>query len=226
MLTAAEYASAVQARLRSLADAGRAVQMRAYQRDQFPFLGIQSTPRRDAVKDLRLTRPPAAVLFDIAERLWALPEREFRYVAVDLLTKHHKSLGAEQVPALLALATRDAWWDTVDGLAGVVGDVLQAARRSDAGVQRQMDEALHTESFWLRRIAMIHQLGWRLETDQGRLFGYALQLAPEKEFFIRKAIGWALRDYARWNPEAVRGFIAEHREKLSTLTQREAAKHL
>ena len=226
MLSAADYVAAVQERLRPLADAGRAVPMRAYQRDQFPFLGIQSTPRREAVKDLRLSRPPAALLFDIAERLWALPEREFCYVAVDLLAKHHKSLGAEQVPALLALATRDAWWDTVDGLAGVVGDVLFAARRSDPGVQWQMDETLHADSFWLRRIAMIHQLGWRLETDQGRLFDYALQLAPEKEFFIRKAIGWALRDYARWNPDAVRSFIAKYREKLSDLTYREAAKHL
>ncbi len=225
-MPAVDYVEAVQARLRPLADAGRAGPMRAYQRDQFPFLGIQSTPRREAVKDLRLSKPTAALLFDIAERLWALPEREYRYVAVDLLARQHKALAAEHVPQLLGFATRDAWWDTVDGLAGVVGDVLFAARRSDTGVQRQMDEALRADSFWLRRIAMIHQLGWRLETDESRLFSYARQLAPEREFFIRKAIGWALRDYARWNPEAVRACLAEHGEGFSPLTRREAGKHL
>jgi 3-methyladenine DNA glycosylase AlkD len=73
---------------------------------------------------------------------------------------------------------------------------------------------------------MLHQLGWRLDTDTTRLFGYATQLADEKEFFIRKAIGWALRDYARWNPQAVTDFLVEHRARLSGLTVREAAKHL
>jgi 3-methyladenine DNA glycosylase AlkD len=73
---------------------------------------------------------------------------------------------------------------------------------------------------------MLHQLGWRLDTDTTRLFGYAAQLADEKEFFIRKAIGWALRDYARWNPQAVTKFLVEHRASLSGLTVREAAKHL
>jgi 3-methyladenine DNA glycosylase AlkD len=78
----------------------------------------------------------------------------------------------------------------------------------------------------VRRSALLHKLGWRLDTDTTRLFGYALKLADEKEFFIRKAIGWALRDYARWNPQAVTNFLAEHRAVLSGLTLREAAKHL
>ena len=89
-----------------------------------------------------------------------------------------------------------------------------------------MDEALHAPSFWTRRIAMLHQLGWRLDTDTRRLFGYAATLAPEPEFFIRKAIGWALRDYARWDPQAVRGFVAEQRPQLSPLSVSEAMKHL
>jgi len=226
MTTAAAFVEAVQARLRPLADVERAVQMHAYMRGQFPFLGIQSTPRRAAVKGLQFYKPPSVLLFDIAELLWSLPEREYRYVAVDLLARHHKSLSAEDVPRLLDIAARDAWWDTVDGLAGVVGDVLLSARRKDPDVQGMMDEALASENFWLRRIAMIHQLGWRLDTDQARLFSYAQHLAPESEFFIRKAIGWALRDYARWNPEAVRDFLRRHDNELSNLSVSEAAKHL
>jgi 3-methyladenine DNA glycosylase AlkD len=73
---------------------------------------------------------------------------------------------------------------------------------------------------------MLHQLGWRLDTDTMRLFGYAQQLSDDKDFFIRKAIGWALRDYARWNPQAVTAFLVEHRDTLSRLSVREAAKHL
>jgi 3-methyladenine DNA glycosylase AlkD len=72
---------------------------------------------------------------------------------------------------------------------------------------------------------MLHQLGWRLETDRDRLFGYATTLAHEKEFFIRKAIGWALRDYARWDGAAVRAFVAAHEGVLSPLSRREALKH-
>lgn len=73
---------------------------------------------------------------------------------------------------------------------------------------------------------MIHQLGWKTQTDETRLFAYALTLAPETDFFIRKAIGWALRDHARTRPQAVRGFLKKHQSVLSGLTQREAGKHL
>ena len=88
-----------------------------------------------------------------------------------------------------------------------------------------MDAALSHESLWIRRIAMTHQLGWRLETDTGRLFRYAENLAPEEDFFIRKAIGWALRDYARWNSRAVQKFLAESTQSFSALSVREACKH-
>ena len=73
---------------------------------------------------------------------------------------------------------------------------------------------------------MIHQLGWRLDTDTDRLFGYAETLAPESDFFIRKAIGWALRDYARWNPQAVREFVATMGSRLSPLSAREATRRI
>ena len=89
-----------------------------------------------------------------------------------------------------------------------------------------MDAALRHDCLWVQRIAMIHQLGWRLETDTTRLFGYAETLAPESDFFIRKAIGWALRDYARWNPQAVRDFVAAMGGRLSPLSAREATRRI
>jgi 3-methyladenine DNA glycosylase AlkD len=219
--------SQINAALRPLADLAQAVPMRAYMLDQFAFLGIRATSRRQALRGLpRLNTWMAADLLSVAEALWDLPEREFQYVAVDLLAKHHGQLGMESLPSLLQLVQRHAWWDTVDGLAGVVGDILLRERAGQADVQHQMDDWLGHPSLWVRRVAMLHQLGWKVQTDQARLFRYALALAPETDFFIRKAIGWALRDRARTQPEAVRTFLADHAHVLSGLTRREAGKHL
>lgn len=102
-------------------------------------------------------------------------------------------------------------------------------RQVQAGVldaQRISDDWIEHSDFWVRRCAMLHQLGWRLGTDTSRLFRYSEQLASEDEFFIRKAIGWALRDYARWNPTAVQNFIEKKQGVFSGLTVREATKHL
>lgn len=218
-----DWVATVEARLRPLADAGRAVAMRAYLLDQFDFLGLPAPVRRQAVADLlRQCEAGGEALLEIAHQLWARPEREFRYTAIDLLRRHHRRLDASHLPALQALLLRQPWWETVDGLAAVIGALLHR----QLAAQTVIDDWLHHPDFWVRRVAMTHQLGWRLDTDAQRLFRYALQLAPETEFFIRKAIGWALRDYARWQPEAVRHFLHQHGAELAALSRREAGKHL
>lgn len=209
--------------LAPLADPARAVAMRAYMLDQFAFLGLPAPVRRAAVKPL-VARPWASphALLEAAGRLWQRPEREYRYTAIDLLARHCRMLSPAHVADLRALLVTDPWWDTVDGLAGVLGEVLFADRTAG---RPMMDAWIADASFWVRRAAMLHQLGWRLETDRDRLFGYAVALAAEQEFFIRKAIGWALRDYARWDGAAVRAFVAAHEDVLSPLSRREALKH-
>jgi 3-methyladenine DNA glycosylase AlkD len=210
--------------LAPLADPARAVGMRAYMLDQFAFLGLPAPVRRAAVKSL-IARPwdaPQALLA-AAHALWQRPEREYRYTAIDLLARHHRLLVVGHVPDLRALLETDPWWDTVDGLTAVLGDIVRADR---AAGQAIMDDWIADGGFWVRRAAMLHQLGWRLETDRTRLFGYATRLAGEKEFFIRKAIGWALRDFARWDGAAVRDFVAANEGALAPLTRREALKHL
>ena len=219
-------AQAIEHALRALANTERAAPMRAYMKNQFSFLGLQSTPRRAAVAALGKWQPTHDELLATAHALWVLPEREYRYAAADALAKHHKRLVLADVPVLLALAQREPWWDTVDALAGVVGDVVKAALPTSPGAQACMDQALRDPSLWVRRIAMLHQLGLREATDTRRLFEYALALAPETDFFIRKAIGWALRDFARTQPTQVRGFVDAHVTRLSALTVREATKHI
>ncbi|MBS1144414.1 MAG: alkylation repair protein [Proteobacteria bacterium] len=216
----------VQQTLLPLADPARALAMRAYMRGQFDFLGIPTPLRRQAVAGLLRPAQSAAELLDHAAALWAMPAREYQYVAVDLLARQVRRLGMGEVAALLGLVQQKSWWDTVDGLAGVVGDVVRAASRVDPSAQQAMDAALGHADLWVRRVAMIHQLGWREATDRRRLFDYALRLADEPDFFIRKAIGWALRDFARHDPQAVGEFLNGAGTVLSPLSRREAAKHL
>ncbi|MDN2676121.1 DNA alkylation repair protein [Janthinobacterium sp. SUN033] len=217
----------LKAALEAVAEPGRAGPMQAYMRDQFVFLGVAAPQRRMAARGLLagLQGIGADALLEHAQLLWQQPEREYQHVALDMLALHRRQLGIEHLPALLALARQRAWWDSVDGMAGIVGEVLQAERQRSGDGHAHMEGALRHDDFWLRRIAMLHQLGWRADTDAAWLFGAALALAHEDEFFIRKAIGWALRDYARHAPEAVTAFADAHRQQLSALSYREALKH-
>ncbi len=190
-------------------------------RDQFPFLGIATPTRREAVNPLLRAFKDAspAELIGVAGELWQLPEREYQYAALDLMAANWKQFAAADIPPLLDFVLQKPWWDSVDGMAGIIGDVLRFGHH-------EMDSALKHESFWMRRIALLHQLGWRAKTDEMRLFRYSLALGRENEFFIQKAIGWALRDYARHAPHNVAQFINENKTVLSKLSIREAGKHL
>ncbi|MFZ6765973.1 DNA alkylation repair protein [Undibacterium sp. Di26W] len=214
--------------LSPLADPARAQGMRAYMKNRFEFLGIPAPDRRKASVDIirQLKTADADQLLVVATDLWGCKEREYQYLAVDILAKHYRRLGQKDVPALLALVQQKSWWDSVDGLAGVFGDLLRLHLTEDRKIQKTMDAALLHEDFWVRRIALLHQLGWREKTDVDRLCRYALALAAEDEFFIRKAIGWALRDYAWHDPAMIRAFLDQHKGQFSVLTQREAAKNL
>lgn len=207
--------------LTPLSDAARAPAMRAYMRDQFPFLGIPTPARREALKPLirDFKGAPSAELIGVASELWQFPEREYQYAALDLMAAHWKQFESADLPELLAFVLRKSWWDSVDGMAGIIGDVLRFNHH-------EMDAALKHDNFWMRRIALLHQLGWRGKTDEMRLFRYSLALGHENEFFIQKAIGWALRDYARHAPHNVALFISENTTALSKLSIREAGKHL
>lgn len=227
-MTVAAYVAGIDETLRALANDSEASAMRAYLLDQFPFLGLKAPLRRQAVAALpAFNWQSADQLIEAASLLWGKPEREFRYTAIDLLKSKVKLLDASQLPGLLGLLQRDSWWDSVDGMSAVIGALMQRQLKAgNSGVQESADQWIRHADFWVRRCAMLHQLGWRLQTDTGRLRDYAELLAEEKEFFIRKAIGWALRDYARWNPAWVRDFIRQNGSRFSGLTVREACKHL
>jgi len=205
------------------ADPERGAGMASYMRDQFGFLGLP-TPERRALARTVLAGAPAYgedELAAIALACWELPEREYQYFACDLLVKRVKTLTGAFVPTLRHLVVTKSWWDTIDALAARVAGGLV---RADPGLVKVMDEWIEEEDLWLVRVAILHQLLYRSATDAERLFRYCERRSGESFFFVRKAIGWALREYAKTDADAVRAFVA--RTELSPLSKREALKNV
>lgn len=220
-MNATGFVQAVQDALDPLKNSEQAPAMQKYMKDRFPFLGIKMPARTEATRPLIRALKPLDAL-SAAQSLWELPEREFQYVAVEVLAKHVKALKSTDLPAIRTLIQTDSWWDTVDLLASkVVGGLVL----KHPELRAEMDLWSEDPDVWIRRTALLHQLAYRQQTDENRLFAYALKNAADPEFFIRKAIGWALREYAKTRPENVRSFVEAHREQFSGLTVREALKH-
>ena len=199
--------------------------MEAYMKDQFRFLGVRSAGVRAVAKPLLRAagQMDGNTIVDFVYRCWEEPEREFQYVGALLTRRHVKKLDPSHLPDIEHFITSRSWWDTVDSLAAwTVGPLVSA----NPELKAVMDQWATDDNLWLARTAIIHQLGFKENTDAQRLFHYAELQAGHTDFFIRKAIGWALRQYARVEPDAVRRFVAEHEDELSPLSRREALKHL
>jgi 3-methyladenine DNA glycosylase AlkD len=199
------------------ADPSAAAPMRAYMRDQFPFLGLQRKKRDELDKELIGDADPAA----LARGCFRLPEREYQYFATKYLRKHVRELDASFIDVLEELITTKSWWDTVDELAvNVVGPLVE----KHPPLVTRMDRWAKSEDLWLARSAILHQNKYRARTDAKRLFRYCAARAADKDFFMRKAIGWALREYSATEPEAVRAFV--DKTKLSPLSAKEALRKI
>ncbi|MFJ8538019.1 DNA alkylation repair protein [Streptomyces sp. NPDC093591] len=207
------------------ADPHRAVTARAYMKDVAPFLGIP-TPERRALSRTVLQgtpRPDETDCTAVALRCWQLPEREYHYFAVDYLRRHVGRCSSGFLPVARHLVTTVPWWDTVDALAAhVVGGLVAA----DPKLTADMDAWIVDEDLWVARTALLHQLRYKERTDTERLFSYCLRQSGHPDFFIRKAIGWCLREYAKTDPEAVRAFLARERGRFAPLSVREALKNI
>ena len=207
------------------ADPTQAPAMKKYMRDQFEYLGIK-TPQSTALQKEFYAEhglPDIADLNAILRDLWALPQREFQYVAIGLLSKLDKKLPPEFVDTMEYLITTKSWWDTVDSIAGRTVGVH--FKRYPAIKKMYLTRWRRSENFWLRRTTILFQLNYKEETDFDLLCDIIRENLGSKEFFINKAIGWALRQYARTNPKAVKKFVKETKE-LNPLSRREAMKHL
>ncbi|MFB6806728.1 DNA alkylation repair protein [Streptomyces sp. NPDC056387] len=207
------------------ADPVRARSMAAYMKDAAPFLGIRTPLRRELSKAVTAgtPKPAEADVTALVLRCWELPEREYHYFAVDYLRRHVGVCSSGFLPVVRRLVVTVPWWDTVDLLAAHAAGPLVAA---DPALTAVMDDWIGAEDVWLARTALLHQLRYKSDTDAERLFAYCRRRGGHPDFFIRKAIGWALREYAKTDPEAVRAFVAAERDALSPLSAREALKNL
>lgn len=209
--------------LRQSTDPDKGKQMSAYMKHKFPFLGIQTPDRRSICKTFFAERQKEKQIdWQFVEQCWQQQEREFQYVAIDYLNKKKPCLTETNVAALKHLAQSKSWWDTIDGLDRLVGSIsFNYPQVKQILLQWSLDD-----DFWLRRIAIDHQLLRKDKTDTELLEQILVNNLNQQEFFINKAIGWSLRDYSKTDPDWVAGFIERHRDELSALSIREGSKYL
>lgn len=199
--------------------------MKKYMRDQFEYLGIKSPQfkalQADFIKQNGL--PSITDLDVIVRELWDLPQREFQYLATSLIGKMETQLEADFIATLEYLITHKSWWDTVDTIAGhPVGIMFKRYPKVKA---KYLKKWRKSENFWLRRTTLLFQLAYKEETDFELLCELIKENLGSNEFFINKAIGWALRQYAWTNPSAVKKFVKATKE-LHPLSRREALKNI
>ena len=208
---------------RAHADTEKAKKQEAYLRDQFKFLGLPTPVRRELSKNFLKEKAQEEVIdWQLVNFLWSEEEREFQYLACDYLRKMKKYLEATDLPKIYQLATTKSWWETVDSLDELVGYLLLSGKIKSPDILKWSVD----ENFWIRRIAINCQLGFKEATDTELLSSVIRNNLGSKEFFINKAIGWALRDYSKTHPKWVAHFLLENEEKLANLSLREASKYL
>jgi 3-methyladenine DNA glycosylase AlkD len=196
----------------------------AYMRNQFEFLGIKTPLRRELAKDLmgQSKNLSEQELIELCKELWAQREREFQYIACDLLAKNAKRLSPSYVKRVAPWFIKNkSWWDTVDS----VRKSIEVVVSTNPELKSEMEKWIVNKNIWMVRSALIHQLTLGSKTDAKLLFRFCEIQAKETEFFVAKAIGWALRSYSYVDAKSVKKFVKEHPE-LTPLAKREGLKAL
>lgn len=202
-----------------------ASQMKAYMKGQFEYYGVKSPDRKQIAKEFYSKYGMLADkdLKDFIKGIWALPQRELKYTAIELMDKKIKVMDESWVDFAAELLVFESWWDTVDGIsANISGKLLQKFPHL---AEKKSLEWSNSGNMWLQRMAILFQLKYKSKTNTKLLSKYIEQHIESKEFFIRKAIGWSLREYAKTNPQWVVEFCENH-PKLSGLSRREALKRM
>jgi 3-methyladenine DNA glycosylase AlkD len=202
-------------------DTANAIPMARYMLDQFAFLGIKQPLRKELSSEFLYAAKQLEgnEIIAICDHLWKLPEREFQYIALELLYACRKIWDEQFLQFFTAIVKRKAWWDTIDFIASKLFGVYYFETQKPA----QMKAWCRSTDFWENRVAILFQLNYKEKTDAEFLFSAIEKLKSKKEFFIQKAIGWSLRQYFRTNPAAVKAFISS--AAIEGLAKREALKH-
>jgi len=196
--------------------------MTKYMRNQFQFLGVKKPEQMEVFKQLFKSYPFPQNYLEIPNEMLDLPQHEFHYLAMVLVQKLKKDWDENVLDWVEKTALRYPWWDVTDVLAPkILGPYFLKFPEQKL---KYIDRWMNSGNFWLQRMCIIYVLDYKEKTDTTELQEIILPLASSKEFFIQKAIGWVLRQYARTNPNWVLQFVQNN--SLPALSKREALKHL
>ncbi|WP_298420737.1 DNA alkylation repair protein [uncultured Kordia sp.] len=220
-----EFVSKLQEVFTANTDVGNQQQMQVYMRNLFHFHGIKAPVRKQLTKELTTEHKPFLQenIRAVVTKLYNLPQREYHYTAMELYQKFsNKKYELKDGRFFTRMITTHSWWDTVDFLAKhVFGKYLLQFPEQK---RKMLDYYSENDNMWLNRSAILHQLSYKNETDEVELFKQCILHKESEEFFIQKAIGWALREYGKVQPEAVLNFVKT--TKLKELSEREAIRRL
>jgi 3-methyladenine DNA glycosylase AlkD len=215
--------------LRKAGDPAKASMMQAYMKSAMPYFGIQAHTLEKLARAIFAKHPMENIESwrDTVLELWRDARyREERYLAIKLAG--HPAYGnfrtLDALPMYEEMITNGAWWDYVDSIAKQrLGELLRLYPREMRAVLRKWAKS---DDIWKRRSAILAQLGFKNAIDLPLLYDCIQPSIDNKEFFLRKAIGWALRQYDKTDADEVRRYVAEHKTRLSPLSQREALKNI
>lgn len=199
-----------------------AEKMKAYMRNKFDFLGIKTPQRNKLLKAFIAEhgKPDIAEAEHLIRELWKLPEREFQNIAIGLIELFKKELTSKHLELLEELLVTKSWWDTVDYIA--INPIGMLLKGNSELIAKYINKWSSSTNIWLNRTAILYQLKYKEDTDEKLLYDLVKRMANSDEFFIQKAIGWALREYSKTNPQSVITFIENN--KLASLSKREGLK--
>ena len=209
--------------LEARADNARALDMSKYMKNKFEFFGVGAAERNEIWKPyFKEAKKTKKIDWDFIEICFKHDKRECQYTAAYYLKYMQRFLVEDDIPKLKELVLAKSWWDTVDILDKVIGSIIY----NNKNLYPIILEWSKDDNIWLRRVAIDHQLLRKENTDEQLLEKILINNLNHKEFFVNKAIGWALRDYSKTNPQWVRNFIEVHKENMVSLSIREASKYL
>ena len=204
-------------------DEENAVKMSKYMRNLFKFYGLATPIRKSFYKDLLKEEKASKVVdWNFLDKCYEDDYREFQYLVYDYLIAMQKYLTYDDIPKIKKYIKTKQWWDTIDFLDKVIGNIGLRDNRVD----NLMIEWSKDEDFWVRRIAIDHQLCRKEKTNTELLEKIIENNFGSNEFFINKAIGWSLRDYSKTNPKWVKEFVEKYKDKMDKLSIKEASKYI
>jgi len=204
-------------------DKENAIAMSKYMRNMFDFYGLP-TPKRKKVYNnfIKNEKKSKIIDWDFLDKCYEDNHREFQYLVYDYLLAMKQYLTYDDIPKIKYYIITKSWWDTIDFLDKVIGEIGLRDNRVDS----LMIEWSKDENFWIRRIAIDHQLCRKEKTNTELLKKIIVNNLGSDEFFINKAIGWSLRDYSKTNPEWVKNFIEKYNDRMDKLSIKEASKYI